>query len=116
LTRDPVKLRINRDLHERLRNCAEAVDRPLGEYVGVLVRLWRKGQFSQEPVRVATVVAMEFATREDSVVITAEDCDCDPASMRRAIVMGVLYAEARNPKPFETALVAGKDYVVGEGW
>ena len=92
-----MKLRVSRELHERLKACAEAIDEPILRFTRVAVLKYVRGDLQS----VANDETLCVATRKDSVPITVDKAGqmLVPAKVREAIVRGVLYAEERNPAP-----------------
>ena len=104
-----MKLRISKELLERLRSCADAVDATLSEYVWRCAAAVRSGK-----LRVANSQADATATRDGSTVITVDvDCGMPPDELRRAIAAGIEYAEQHNPEPFVCQFREGVDYILG---
>ncbi len=103
-----MKLRLNRDLHDRARACADAVGDTLTTWICIASRCRRKGRLDD----VAIPPEMLSATRADAV-ITISSIQEDPAWLRESIAIAVLHCEARY-KPFHTDLIEGRDYIIGK--
>jgi len=102
-----MKLRINRELHDRARRCADAIGEPLSEFVRLAVLNHDKGRLAS----VAPETKLQSATRE-SAVITIGEIAHEPTIIREAIARAVAYAEPLIPPPFQTKMLEGKDYIV----
>lgn len=105
-----MKLRLNRELHERAADCAQAIGEPLSEYVRCCVIAWKKRKLKG----VAVPAELVSATRQESTVITIGDSGLTPHNTRRAIAAATVDAESKRPAPFGTDLIAGRDYIIGE--
>ena len=105
-----MKIRIERNLLERVRTCADEVDAPVFKWAGLALRQYQSGQLT----RVATGDESRNATRAGSVVCTLPGEPDQADEMRAALLSAVTYCEARRPPPFKTPLVAGRDYVVSK--
>jgi len=103
-----MKLRIDRDWASRARACADAVDLSLVEWSRRVWRKWQVGGFDG----VAVPAIEGTATRAGSVVVTVSGAQEQAAVMRVALMVGVVYCEARLPKPFVPHLREGVDYIV----
>lgn len=104
-----MKIRIEKDLLERARICAQEVDATLSDWAGRALRMFRAGKLG----RVAKTKTRKGATRA-SVVATLPGEPKDADDMRAALLAAVLYCEARRPAPFTTHLREGQDYLVEE--
>ena len=103
-----MKIRIERNLLERVRTCADEVDAPVFRWAALALRQWKAGQLPC----VAASEESKNATRAGSVVCTLPGEPDQADEMRAALTAAVAYCEARRPPPFKTPLVAGRDYVV----
>ena len=54
------------------------------------------------------------ATREDSTPIEFSNITADPQVAREALARAIVYAEARNPKPFTPNGIEGRDFLIAE--
>jgi hypothetical protein len=106
-----VKIRVEKQLLDRARVCADAVDASLSSWCGLALRVFRKGGFP-----VASDEICKNATRGGSVVCTLPGDQSDADDMRRAIQAAVAHCEAVRGTPFSTPLVEGRDYIVGGEW
>lgn len=106
-----MKIRIEKQLIERAKLCADAVDLTLAAWCGLALRTMRK-----DGLNVATMEKIKNATRGGSVVCTLPGDQADADDMRKAIQAAVLHCEARRLVPFSTPLVAGRDYIIGGEW
>jgi hypothetical protein len=105
-----MKFRVERSLVDRARICADAAGLTLSEWARRVLRKWQAGEFDG----VAIPEIAESATRGGSTVVTLPGLFA-AHEMRRAVMAGVIFCEARIPKPFTTHLREGVDYIVEEG-
>ena len=103
-----MKIRIERKLYDRVRNCADAVNDPVADWIGKAIRQDAKGVFP----RVAFDDCGPLATRAS--VVARVNC---PAPIASADLHGILqracaHCEARMIKPFATPLREGVDFVL----
>jgi hypothetical protein len=104
-----VKLRINRALHDRARACADLIGVPLSEFARLSLKKYMKGDLNH----VAVASNLLNATSKTSTVITLDGIAGPPDVVRCVIASAVIFAESRRPKPFQTDLLEGVDYIVG---
>jgi hypothetical protein len=104
---DVVKLRVSRELHERAKACADAVDARLCAWSQLAIKKARTGVF----IGVALDESLLVTTRENSTVITV-DGEVEADSYRRVLALAVGFCEARNPKPFIPP--AGLRFIIAE--
>ncbi len=104
-----MKLRISEELKNRADGCAAAIYEPLSEFIRLAVRFEKIGKLSG----VVHDENLTNTTREASTVITINGLEEDPAYVRRCISRAVAFAEPRNPRPYDTQLIEGVDYLVG---
>ena len=105
-----MKIRIERDLLNRARSCADDIGTSLSDWSGRALRLYRRGQFAG----VANAEMRGVATRSGSVVCSLPGDAGEADEMRAALAACVAYCEARRPPPFATPLVAGRDYIIAK--
>ncbi len=103
-----MKLRINANLHARARDCSDAVNEPLSEWIAIAWRAHERGDLDQ----VAPVPDCHDTSAAASTVITIRPLEVDPATLRDVIARAVAYCEARNPPPFTPPGVEGIDYLI----
>ena len=103
-----MKIRIEKSLLERVRTCSDEVDMPVSRWAALALRQWQARQLR----RVAKSRNCRVATRSGSVVCTLPGEPALAKDMRDALAAAVVFCERRRPKPFRTALVAGRDYIV----
>ena len=101
------KVRIDRDVYNRARVCADDIGVPLSDWVGRAVKRHR----SDNPFRVADCPQRISATRS-SVVATLPELEGDENFIREAIYAAVCYCEKTRPPSFVTKLIAGHDYYI----
>lgn len=106
-----MKIRIEKQLIDRAKICADAVDAPLSAWCGLALRTMRKSV-----INVAISEKCKNATRGGSVVCTLPGDQADADDMRKAIQAAVLHCESVRVQPFLTPLVEGRDYVVAREW
>lgn len=106
-----MKIRIEKQLVDRARTCADAVGLTLAEWCGLALRNLRKGVVS-----VADAGKLKNATRCGSVVCTLPGDQGDVDDMRKAVMAAVLHCESVRVPPFSTPLVEGRDYIIGGEW
>lgn len=106
-----MKIRIEKNLIERAKICADAVDSTLSAWCGLALRTMKKGG-----INVATLEKFKNATRVGSVVCTLPGEQSEADDMRKAIYAAVLHCESVRVAPFSTSLVEGRDYIVAQEW
>jgi len=104
------KLRLNRELHERALECADAIHEPFAEFARLCILHWSRGALRD----VATPSRVLSATDGDAVV-SLYDTDLPGSELRRAIAAGVIDAERRRPPAFRTDKIEGVHYLVEAG-
>lgn len=85
------KLRVCRDLHQRARECADAIQEPLSEFVRCCLVQWLKGN-----MKTVAVPDKLLSATSSGVVITIGETSLEPDLVRKAIAASVLWAEARR--------------------
>jgi hypothetical protein len=103
-----MKLRIDKDLHDEARHCADAVGDTLTDWVAGVCRLRLTGRLP----RVADLRKAANATRAQSCVITIGECRLSPAEIRLAIAEAIDYCRKHAPPPFDPQTVYQGDYII----
>ena len=92
-----MKLRVSIDLRDRAKDCADAIDETLTNFIGLAIINDMKGRFDD----IAFDEKLISATKEDFTVITffgdAKGGSC--ARVKLALVRAVLFVEASQPSP-----------------
>ena len=101
-----MKLKINRDLYEKLYRCRKSMRESMKYYATDAINKHLSGFLDG----VAHDDTLTDATRENSTVITIADTDLDPQTIRIALAKAVAYAEPLIPTPFKTDLRKDIDY------
>jgi hypothetical protein len=104
-----MKLRINKDLHQRAHACAEAIDESLKEFLRVALIFHSKGKLKD----VALCDNGQSATLK-TVPVEFENMTFDPTIAREALAGAVAWAESRNPPPF-TPDKSERNFIIAEG-
>ena len=104
-----MKLGISKDIHERAKTCAEAVQETLTAFIGIAVSFRDAGKLND----VAVDEKLRTATRVDRVIVTFTGDDGEHSSqyVKEALIRAVLFAEARNPAKFVPDGVDGAEVV-----
>ena len=105
-----MKLRISKDLYDRLRKCAQDVGDTIGEYVDLCMKHVQAGKIPQ--LDYVTSEAKRLLATYRGCVITIHETDAEPSAIREAILSTVLWVEARRPPEFKTELREELDYYV----
>jgi hypothetical protein len=103
------RIRLQTEWADRAMECAAAIEEPLLFWTRLAANHYTRGAFSGVTIPPESLIV----TRDNSRPIHVPDLDMDPQEMRKAIVAGVLFAEARRirqPLP----LVEGKNCIVEE--
>lgn len=103
-----MKIRIERALYDRARNCADAVHDPLSEWIAKAIRQDAKGVFT----RVAYNDKTPLATRASVVARVNWAKPMTAAELHGVLQRACAYCEARTHPPFVTSLREGVDYLV----
>jgi len=107
-----VKIRIEHDLYNRAKACADDVYASLYEWSGRAVKLLRTGKLDSVAIPKRSKQS-KIATRKGSIVATLFDAK-DENELRTALEKAVVLCEGRNPKRLYTPLREGVDYTVEE--
>ena len=102
-----MKLRISKDLYDRLRKCAQDVGDTIGEYVDLCLKHVETGKIPR-----SNDTNLLLATRSSSTSVTIHETDAEPSVIREAILSTVLWVEARRPPEFKTKYSEKLDYYV----
>jgi len=106
-----MKLRIEKQLLDRARLCADEVDTTLSNWATRALRHYHDGKVK----RVAIPEKRKNATRTGSVVCTLPGDQSQADEMRAALEAAVIHCEKVRVPPVKISLVAGRDYVVAKG-
>lgn len=103
-----MKIRIERKLYDRARNCADAVRDPVADWIANTIKQDARGGFP----RVAYDDQTPLATRGSVVARVNWTEPITSRELHGVLQRACAYCEARMRKPFVTPLREGVDYIV----
>lgn len=103
-----MKIRIERKLYDRVRNCADAVRDEVAVWIAKAIRMDAKGAYP----RVSFDDSGALATRASVVARVNWTEPITSRELHGVLQRACAHCEARMPKPFVTPLREGVDYVL----
>lgn len=109
-----MRLRISKSDWQRCRECAKAIGEDASTWVRIACKTYWREVMSERNSPNTTPEDIGCAKADTTVVELSEMHE--PGVVRACIRKALAFCEARNPPPFKTDKVEGRDYVVAGEW